>query len=217
MGLVYTVDKLRHPASALMELHHMSTNDKVRALVRVCLDADKSVSNAATMFDKKAHSALGIMERGAKSYGPITSAIFNADIREPLSEAMKDSKRYTDAVRKVTLSYHCKALIGLSQPGTTFAPIDGESEQPYVKRITEALKQAKLFVPSNKGGNGGKRKPAKGDKRDGKGVTVTREGALVKLVGKNAADRQMVDFLVSKHMDKLRTLYGTLVPADAVA
>lgn len=191
----------------------MSIVSRFADLIRVTLSADSMVARGAQRAIKQAHGALGIMLKAATACGPITSALFDAEIRKPMSQAMKDCKRYTDGTRKALLSYHCKAIIGLSNG---IKPLDDEHEQSYVKRITPELVQRKLYVPANSGGNGGKRKVAKGEKRDGKAVTITRDGALAKLVGKNAADRQAVDYLVKNHMDKLRALYATLVPADKV-
>jgi hypothetical protein len=192
----------------------MSIVSKFADLIRVTLSADSAIMRGAVRARKQAHGALGLMARAALACGPITSAIFDAEIRKPMSEAMKDSKRYSNGSRKALLSYHCKAIIGLSNG---IKPLDDENEQSFVKRIAPELVQRKLYIAANKGGNGGKRKSAKGDKRDGKSVTITRDGALVKLVGNDAAKRQAVDYLVKNHMDKLLALYATLVPADKVA
>lgn len=182
---------------------------KVGAAIASILKADAGLARAATSFVNKGAEMLSLITDAAAAYGPCTSAQFDAQLRKPLRQAMKDSKRYPEDSLKQTLAVHVKSFIAASHK---IAALEGENEQAYAKRVLPELKQRKLFVAANAGGA---KKGARKEKS--KAVKVTREGALIKLVGTDAAKRQAVDYLVANCMDKLLALYASEVKADDVA
>ena len=187
-----------------------STNGKVASAIATILKADANKRRAESTLVAKAAQHLEMIALAARELGPTNSAQFDAVIRKPLRQAMKDSKRYAEKSLGVMLSYHCKAIIGLSNG---IVAKEGESEQDYITRVLPELKARKFYIAANAGGNGAKKKEAK----HGKVIKVSRDTALAALVGKDAADRQVVDYLVKNCMDKLRALYTSIVAADKVA
>jgi hypothetical protein len=204
-----------------------SVDSMVSRLVKASSEARQKLdtvrAESEVNIEKAGSAQLFAIAEVAKSLPQMTSKLWKDQFKAKAEAAFRAQKlpngepQYKEGSIFSVTSQHLAAIIGLQQPD--MAPKAGSSRlstyATYVREHIEGRKAADgtlFYEPSNKGGRkAGEKVP--GHTSNGKAVEVTAEGAWAKLGVTDKADQQVVGFLVSKHMDKLRVLYASLQKA----
>jgi len=196
--------KVKSGAKAAKESTAVKAAHKFAAVVV----EQRAAELAARAASERVHQhQIVAWSNGLTGCEPVTTAIWNAEWKETVKADLLAKPELYDA-KSVGIVLNRQQQFVIARTNG-MEPEAGESVETYLKRVGPTIKSKGLYVPANGGGNPVNKAKAEAIKDD-KGQVVDRALALLVVSNNDKADAQMIDFLTSRHMDKLRALYTTL-------